>query len=381
MKILLLINSLYTGGSEFSSLSLYGWLKEKHNVEIKVVCLKKANPEFNFNEFGIKEVIILQESSFLSKLKELKSLVLEFEPNILHSVLFEANILGRFLRFNTKNIIHVESLVTEMYSDFKLNDPHINRMKLEFYRLLDFITQIKGVDHYHANGYSVANHYKQKLNIGNSRMSVITRGRKRNEYLQNFKKIDQIRNEFGAGDKIILINVARHDFQKAQDVLIEAIVQLNEFHDKFLLLLVGRPGQLTSTIIKKIENFNLQDSVRILGHRSDVNELLAASDIFLFPSRFEGLSGALIEAEAAGLPIICSDISNNLEVIENNVNAITFKVDDAKDLSSKIKNLILNLEKRKSMGENSLKIYNDKFRIDQAHERMHGMFKILINNN
>ncbi len=378
MKIILLINSLSTGGAEFSTLSFYSWLREKQKSEIRIVCLKKADPEYDYKDFGFESITYLNGSSFSARLKNFNLIVDQFNPEIVHSVLFEANILGRISRLIKRNFKHVESLVNQTYSSYRLKDPNVNRVKLEFYRAFDFITQLYGVDHFHSNGMTVARHYQEKLFINKRRITNIPRGRKPNPSLNNELFRDLKRAELKLENKVVIINVARHEFQKAQTVLLDAIKELDHIKDKFVLLLVGREGNATGEIKNRISKYSLQDNVQLLGHRTDVPSLLATADIFVFPSRFEGLPGALIEAEAAGLPIICSDIANNLEVVEENKNALIFPINNSDILSKQLKELILNSEKRHKMGKESLNIYLDKFTIEEVHQKMFKLFKSLI---
>ncbi len=133
---------------------------------------------------------------------------------------------------------------------------------------------------------------------------------------------------------------------------------------------MGREGKLTQRLKEKIKEYELERAVTLMGHRSDVNSLLAAADIFVFPSRFEGLPGALIEAEAAGLPVVCSDIPNNREVAVEGRNAIYFAVNDADQLKDGLVQLIEHPEKSKQMGAESLLIFNERFSIDKIHRQM-----------
>jgi len=378
MKIILLINSLSTGGAEFSTLTFYSWLREKTNSEIKIVCLKKADPEYDFKEFGFETLTYLNGSSFPTRLKSFNLIVEQFKPEIVHSVLFDANLLGRISRLIKRNFKHVESLVNQTYSPYRLNDPNITKFKLQAYRFLDFTTQIFGVDHFHSNGQTVADHYCEKLHISRSRITVIPRGRNANPYLENKDDLKGLRGKLNPKDRIQIINVARHEYQKAQTILLDALFELNELKDRYIFLLVGRTGECTKEIKHKIQTYHLEENVKVLGHRKDVPALLASSNIFVFPSRFEGLPGALIEAEAAGLPIICSDILNNREVVEEHKNALIFPVDNAIELSKQLKELILDSEKRKKMGEESLIIYQNNFTLEEVHQKMNDLFNSLI---
>lgn len=378
MHIFLLINSLYTGGAEFSTLTLYSWLMNKPKVDVKIICLKKAYPEYDSGKFGFKEVTYLNGDSFITKLKSFNNLIDEYKPDIVHSVLFDANIIGRISKITKGNFKHVESLVNQTYSPFRLNDPNISRIKLQIYRFLDYSTQIFGVDHFHSNGETVSLHYQDKLFINSKRITNIPRGRYPNDFKNNLGKIEFYRNSFKSQGRSILINVARHEHQKAQTILLDALNELKHLKDKFCLLLVGREGHLTSEIKEKIRAYDLHANVNILGHREDISGLLAASDVFVFPSRFEGLPGALIEAEAAGLPIICSNIPNNLEVVKENSNALIFPVDDYKILSEKISELLLNKDKRIKMGNESFTIFNENFQIEKVHNNMYQLLQKIV---
>lgn len=378
MRIILLLSSLYTGGAEFSSLVFYGWLR-RQGFDVKLVCYKKASPSYDPEKFGLTDVVTLEEEGFFKKLKLFKSIVAEYKPVLIHSVLFEANILGRFCKFSNSSFIHLESLVNEMYAAHRLHDPNVKKYKLKAYQLFDFTSQIFGVDHFHANGISVAKHYQNKLKISSKRITIIPRGRATNSFIGNTQLRQEIRSELGiAENAFIVVHVARHEYQKAQDVLLEALVKIKD-KENLVLLLVGREGNLTSVINNAIEASNLYQYVKCIGHRNDIPRLLAASDVFVFPSRFEGLPGALIEAEAAGLPIVCSDIPNNREVATEGENALFFRVNDSSDLAQKLSLMIHDKLMCVEMGARSLDIFQQNFELDEIHAKMKTLILRLVN--
>jgi glycosyltransferase involved in cell wall biosynthesis len=379
MRIIVLINSLYTGGAEFSTLAFYGRLRNR-GYTIKLVCYKVASPSYDLNDFGIEAVAYLKGKSFWARLADLNSIIQEFKPDLIHSVLFEANLLGRLARVKHRNFVHLESIVNEMYSTFRYADPNVTRFKLTGYRLLDWATQLVGVDHFHANGISVSKHYQAKLGISPKRITVIPRGRLSNAFVGSAENRTRVRQEFSAGDRLLLVSVGRQEYQKAHDILIQAIAVLGDLKEKIKLVIVGRDGNFSAHIHDVINRNHLQEYVILAGHRNDVPSILAAANIFVFPSRFEGLPGALIEAEAAGLPIICSEIPNNREVAEENVNALFVAVDDSVSLAQQIKLLVSNENKRKLFSENSLVIFNQKYQLEEVHQRMEDLLKKLVDN-
>lgn len=115
------------------------------------------------------------------------------------------------------------------------------------------------------------------------------------------------RKEFGISDDSILVgHVGRFFPQKNHEFLIDIFNQFHKDHPNSYLILVGE-GELKTSIQDKVRTLGLEDYVIFTGLRSDVNELLQAMDVFLFPSLYEGLPVSIIEAQAAGLPCLISD--------------------------------------------------------------------------
>lgn len=376
MKILLVINSLYTGGAEFSTLSFYGWMVARGH-QVKLVLLKRASPSFRPDDFGISDYVFLDDISFIHRVRQVSDTISKFQPKLVHSVLFEANMVVRASRIVSQRFFHLESLVNEVYSNLRLSDPKVSKFKLRILCIVDRITQRFGTDYFHANGIAVAEHYIRKVGVNPRKIKVIPRGRKPNLFIHDERSKAAYRNLLGLGANIVMVNVARHEFQKGQDTLLEAVAKL-EPDSNFTLLLVGREGNFTETIENLIRTHSLKDRVRILGHRDDVTQILSVADIFVFPSRFEGLPGVLIEAEAAALPIVCSNISNNLEVVDSGSNALVFPVNDIDKLSKTLNELINDSGKREAMSRESHRIYCERFDIDAVHERMLGMIERIV---
>lgn len=377
MRILLVIDSFFTGGAEFSTLELFRFLRDK-GCEITICKLKNMNPEYSPEQFGLEneKIITLPNSGFSERRKSLSNLIKEYKPDIVHSVLFNANLLVRSLRVFDSSFVHVESLVNHTYSENRLKEPGVSYFKLECYRWFDAITSRFGTDHFHANGFSVGKHYQEKLFIPKKKITVIHRGRTAEHYnVAPFPKSD-----FGIDeDKIVLINVGRQEYQKGQDVLLDSISLLPSLvRDKIALLIVGREGKQTNLLQEKVKEKQLEKTVRFLGHRTDIPKLLKMSDIFVFPSRFEGLPGVLIEAEATGLPIICTHLSMMLEVVSVNENALTFETDNTAQLAKAIEDLVTDVSKRIQFSKKSIELFRQNFQIETVHQKMFSMYAKLI---
>jgi glycosyltransferase involved in cell wall biosynthesis len=118
-----------------------------------------------------------------------------------------------------------------------------------------------------------------------------------------------MREELGiAPDTLVVGHVGRFVEQKNHTFLIDILAELVQMRTNTLLLLIG-DGTLKPAIQKKVEELHLEKHVSFLGERSDVPRLLlGAVDVLVLPSLFEGLPLTLVEAQAAGLPIVLSDV-------------------------------------------------------------------------
>lgn len=114
------------------------------------------------------------------------------------------------------------------------------------------------------------------------------------------------REKLDIADRLVVGHVGRFDEQKNHGFLLEVFARVKQLREDAVLLLVG-DGKLREEIARKAETLGIADSVRFLGIRSDVPQLLSAMDVFLFPSLYEGMPNTVLEAQTSGLPCIVSD--------------------------------------------------------------------------
>lgn len=116
----------------------------------------------------------------------------------------------------------------------------------------------------------------------------------------------EVRKEFGVEDEIVLGNVGRFHPLKNQDFLVDIFRAYHKRNHKSKLIMVG-VGEEMENVKRKVSEYSLDDEVIFTGLRSDVNRVLQAFDILVFPSKLEGLPLSLVEAQASGLPCLLSD--------------------------------------------------------------------------
>lgn len=134
------------------------------------------------------------------------------------------------------------------------------------------------------------------------------------EKIQKLKvDVKQKKIELGMSENTpILLSVGELNKNKNHETVLQA---LSELKDKnFIYLICGR-GVLKEYLERKIQELHLENKAKLLGYRSDVIKILKTADLFIFPSKREGLPVSVIEAMAAGLPIIASNVRGNRDLI------------------------------------------------------------------
>ena len=134
------------------------------------------------------------------------------------------------------------------------------------------------------------------------------------EYAFNKTARDNLRRELGLENVYLFGHVGRLHEAKNHKFLIKVFVELKKKYENSALVLVG-DGPLRGEIESAIKELNMEDSILMLGDRSDVPVILSAFDSFLFPSQWEGLPVSVVEALAAGLPCYVSDsITHDIDI-------------------------------------------------------------------
>ena len=173
-------------------------------------------------------------------------------------------------------------------------------------------------------------------------------------------------------DRFIITNVSAIEYIKGIDTILYAVAQLK---NKGLEVLFVHIGGLRSNTIDQQQyadslqqltvKLGIEDNVVWLGRRSDVQDILPMADVYVHPSRSEGLGSALLEASVAGLPLVGSRVGGIPEIVQHQVNGLLVEVDDAEQLADAIE-LILTSEN--NYGEQAKKMVYQQFdQTKQAH--------------
>lgn len=169
--------------------------------------------------------------------------------------------------------------------------------------------------------------------------------------------------------------VARLVEQKNPQLLLQSAAAVFGRHKNAKLIIAG-DGPLMAECRKLSENLKINDSVIFLGELSNkaVRRLMVGFDVFVLPSRFEGLPLTIIEAMFAGLPIIASDVGGIPELIVNSKNGFLVNNDDAAAFAAKIEYFIENQNMMQKMGDIGREIAYDKFNLKKMIENYQNLY-------
>ena len=175
--------------------------------------------------------------------------------------------------------------------------------------------------------------WAERLRIGTSEKRVaICNGIDPARVRPNRAKTD-VRHELGVSEsQCMLLTLGRLARQKGLDILLDAISRLPA--DFPVCAVIAGDGPERKSLIDTATKLAVEARVRFLGFRTDLGDLLNAADIVVLPSLWEGLSISLLEAMAAGKPIITTDIGSNMEVTRNGEVARIVRAGDVSELAA-----------------------------------------------
>ena len=147
-----------------------------------------------------------------------------------------------------------------------------------------------------------------------------------------------------------ILTVANLRREKAHEILFDAVARLAPGHPSLRVRIAG-DGPRAAELRALAASLGIVDRVTFLGHREDVAGLLAEADAFVLPSRSEAFPNSVVEAMAAGLPVVAGAVGGLLELIESGRTGMLVRADDAAALASTLEALIADPARARTMGD------------------------------
>jgi glycosyltransferase involved in cell wall biosynthesis len=336
-KICIIINELYLGGAQRLVVDDIREF-QRRGIDISLITLQSQEGRVTFENLcnlpSDKRHELLFKSLYdLSALMRLMSHLRRERYDVVITHLWFSNTVGRI----AARLVGVPTLIS-----FEHNVYDTAKSQKQF--LLDkwlqkFTTRIIAVSQ--AVKDSLVHH-----GILSSNIDVVPNAIR----VEDFQKpVDRmiIRRELKLSDDAFLfLTIGRLEKQKAHDILLHAFQKVSTG----FLLIVGE-GELRDSLEKLVESLGLQGRVFFLGVRKDIADLLSSADCFVFPSRWEGVGIVMLEALAAGLPLVVTDFAAALEIITDMSDGLVAPVDDVQSLSQKMQEILDSKELRDSLSE------------------------------
>lgn len=204
------------------------------------------------------------------------------------------------------------------------------------------------------------------------------------------KPVTQTKEEIRAGlklpiDQLLLCNISAFEPIKGIDICCKAIsiLKYDYYITNFMFCHLGglRTEEQSNidyrnSIYHLAVELKIEDSICWLGHRNDITSIIGAFDIYVHPSRMEGLPVAIMEATTQSLPIIGTNVGGIPEIVMDGVNGYLFDSENATQLAEKMYLLINDIELRQATGKESLRIVSEHFEIKKQVERLIACYQV-----
>lgn len=337
-RILYVITNLEFAGAQNQLYHIIRKLKE-NGWEIAVVSLK---PLEGFAEslscLGVEVLSLGMRNKLPNPVPVIKlvKIIKRWNPTIVHGFLVHANLITRFVR----PFVRIPILIS---SARNINEG--GKFRELLYKLTDRLCDLTTQVSQQAKEY-----YMKRGIVSKDKIIYIPNGVDTEIFKPSREIREKLRQEMNL-EGFVWITVGRLEEQKDYPTLLQAFSCLiNEHRLKSTLLICGK-GPLYQRLILLAKELNIDNFVRFLGVRTDIPFLLNAADAFVLSSKWEGMSNAVLEAAASGLPIVATNVSGNDEIVLNHNTGILVSPGEPKLLAEAMLKLqLLSDEKRMEMG-------------------------------
>jgi len=364
IRLLHLVHSLRIGGAEIALLHYIQALGSE-GYEHYVYCFNNDGPvREKLGALGIpvymgKERASIRQPigfavSLLSLIRDLQAFIRTKGIQLIQSHSGEANQLGVFAGklsgVPTFPTVHSTMAFVDTRSNW---DPRVHLVKGANAFIYRMAERVLAVSH------EIKEIVRQSYHLPESRVMVLKNGIVIDNTPLGSADLEK---EFpGSRNKLKLIAVGRLVPLKCFDILVQAAAEVvNQGFDNLLVMIAGE-GEELLRLENLIEDLKIENHVKLLGLRHDVMDLMKACDLFVLPSRYEGLSIAMIEAMACELPIIASDAPGLKDYVRNERNGLHFPVGNHKALAKRILQLARDKELRRRLSYGARETFEEEY--------------------
>ena len=367
MRILLLSTSMGMGGADKLLLTAAQTMRSRGN-EVMIVSLTALGPMgLQAQELGIPTESLNMGRGVPDPrgLVRLVRLVRSWRPDVVHSHMVHANLMARVLRL----FVRIPVMISTIHNIYEGG-----RARMTGYRLTNSL-----VDHITIVSEAAADRFVKEGIVPRNLLSVVPNG----VDVELFESVpastrDGLRASLGVAQKFVWLAVGRYEVAKDYPNMLRAFSAVQQRRPDAVLLIVGR-GSLQGETETLAAELGLGDSVRFLGVRHDVPEVMSAADGYVMSSAWEGMPMVLLEAAAAGLPIVATRVGGNHEVVRNQETGYLVSERDADALADAMGRLMeLPEHQRRSMGARGREHVRTHYGLQRVAEQWEALYREVL---
>jgi glycosyltransferase involved in cell wall biosynthesis len=339
VRVLLLSTSMGMGGADQQLLSAALGLRDRGH-EVRIVSLTPLG------EMGARaRAAGLRTDSLEMRrgipdprgLARLVRLVRDWRPTVLHSHMLHANLMARAVRL----FAPVPAVVSTIHNIYEGG-----RLRMLGYRLTNGL-----VDHMTIISQAAADRFIRERIVPSALLEVVPNGVDTERYRGvPAGTRERLRASLGLGSEFAWLAVGRFEAAKDYPTMLRAFDRVRARRPDAVLLLVGR-GSLQAETQALAASLGLEERVRFVGTREDIPEFMTVADGYVMSSAWEGMPMVLLEAAAAGLPIVATRVGGNQEVVQDGASGFLVPPADDQALATAMLRLMERPEaERRAMG-------------------------------
>jgi glycosyltransferase involved in cell wall biosynthesis len=380
-RLLFVTESFAVGGAENHLLDLLPALKRK-GFDVAVFCFtekthraelleKVGIPVYVAPGFGVKRKL-----SFTMPLRivggavKLYNLIRRFRPSVVHFFLPGPYLAGAPVALAAG--VPIKLMSRRSLADYQRKWPGANKLERALHKHMDCIV---------GNSQAVVNELITEEDVPADKVRLIYNGVR---MLNSGHTREHAREDLGYDDSYFIATTVANLFPyKGHKNLVRALATIaDKLPQPWVLLCAGRDGGSAGDINKLSHELGIASQVRVLGERSDVPKLLSASDIFvLAPTRNESFSNAVLEAMAAGAPVIATAIGGNAEAIVDNWNGLVVRPNNVDELGAAILKLARDSNLRNELAAHARERVAKEFPLDASIDKYIQLYEELLRSN
>jgi glycosyltransferase involved in cell wall biosynthesis len=298
-------------------------------------------------------------------LARLIRIVRAWKPDVVHSHMVHANLLARALRL----FVRVPALVSTIHN---INEG--GRLRMAAYRWTNSL-----VDHMTIVSEAASDHFVKHGIVPKRLLTVVANGVDPALFpVAPPEAREAFRRSVGVDRQLVWVAVGRFEEAKDYRNMLRAFARVREHHPDVVLVIVGR-GSLQPETEALAESLGLGGSVKFLGVRNDVPAILSAADAYLMSSAWEGMPMVLLEAAAAGLPIVATEVGGNREVVvDEHSGFLVPPRNDAALAAAMLRVVGLPESERRAMGERGRERIRTHFGLSRVVDRWEGLYREVL---